>query len=35
MSIIIGVGGGRYSDGEVMPIFEKIVELCGKQNPMR
>ena len=33
MSIIIGVGGGRYSDGEVMPIFEKIVELCGKQNP--
>ena len=24
MGIIVGVGGGRYSDGEVMPIFEKI-----------
>ena len=33
MGIIIGVGGGRYSDREVMPIFEKIVEICGKQNP--
>lgn len=33
MGIIIGVGGGRYSDREVMPIFDKIVEICGKQNP--
>lgn len=33
MGVIIGIGGGRYSDGEVMPIFEKIVELCGKNNP--
>lgn len=33
MGIIIGIGGGRYSDGEVMPIFEKIVELSGKTNP--
>ena len=33
MGVIIGIGGGRYSDGEVMPIFEKIVELCGKKNP--
>ena len=33
MGVIIGIGGGRYSDEEVMPIFEKIVELCGKKNP--
>lgn len=33
MGIIIGIGGGRYSDREVMPIFEKIVALSGKQNP--
>ena len=33
MGVIIGIGGGRYSDEEVMPIFKKIVELCGKKNP--
>lgn len=33
MGVVIGIGGGRYSDEEVMPIFEKIVELCGKKNP--
>ena len=33
MGIIIGVGGGRYDDREVMPIFERIVELSGKSNP--
>ena len=33
MGVIIGIGGGRYSDGEVMPIFERIVELSGKTNP--
>lgn len=33
MGIIIGIGGGRYSDGEVMPIFQKIVALSGKTNP--
>ena len=33
MGVIIGIGGGRYSDGEVKPIFEKIVSLSGKQNP--
>ncbi len=33
MGIIIGIGGGRYSDGEVMPIFERIVQLSGKKNP--
>lgn len=33
MGVIVGIGGGRYSDGEVMPIFEKIVELSGKRNP--
>lgn len=33
MGVIVGIGGGRYSDGEVMPIFEKIVELSGKTNP--
>lgn len=33
MGVIVGIGGGRYSDGEVMPIFEKIVKLSGKTNP--
>ncbi len=33
MGVIIGIGGGRYSDGEVMPIFERIVAMSGKQNP--
>lgn len=25
MGTIIGIGGGRYSDNEVLPIFERIV----------
>lgn len=33
MGIIIGIGGGRYSDNEVLPIFEHIVSLAKKKNP--
>lgn len=33
MGIIIGIGGGRYDDREVMPIFEHIVSLSDKKNP--
>ncbi len=33
MGIVIGIGGGRYDDREVMPIFEHIVSLAGKKNP--
>ena len=33
MSCIIGIGGGRYCDREVMPIFEHIVSLSGKKHP--
>lgn len=33
MGTIIGIGGGRYSDNEVQPIFEKIVSLCPKKEP--
>ena len=33
MSCIIGIGGGRYCDREVMPIFEHIVLLSGKKHP--
>ena len=33
MGIIVGIGGGGYSDGEVLPIFEKIVSLSKKENP--
>ena len=33
MGIIVGVGGGRYSDNEVFPIFEHIVSLSEKKNP--
>ncbi len=33
MGIVIGVGGGRYSDNEVLPIFEHIVSLAKKKNP--
>ena len=33
MGILIGIGGGRYSDNEVLPIFEHIVSLSEKKNP--
>lgn len=33
MGKIVCIGGGRYDDGEVYPIAEKIVSLCGKKNP--
>lgn len=33
MGIIVGVGGGRYCDNEVLPIFERIVALSKKKNP--
>ncbi len=33
MGKIVAVGGGRYSDNEVLPIFENIVKLSGKKNP--
>lgn len=33
MGKIVAVGGGRYDDNEVLPIFEHIVSLCGKKNP--
>lgn len=33
MGKIVAVGGGRYGDNEVLPIFEHIVSLCGKKNP--
>ena len=33
MGIIVGVGGGRYCDNEVLPIFEHIVSLAKKKNP--
>lgn len=33
MGTIIGVGGGRYDDNEVLPIFEHIVSLSKKKNP--
>ncbi len=30
---VIALGGGRYDDGEVMPIFERIVSESGKEHP--
>lgn len=33
MGKIIAIGGGRYSDGEIINIFEKIVSLADKKNP--
>ncbi len=33
MGVIIGIGGGRYNDNEVLPIFEHIVSLSQKKNP--
>ena len=33
MGTIIGIGGGRYSDNEVLPIFERIVSLCPVKEP--
>ena len=35
MGTIIALGGGRYDDGEVMPIFERIVRESGKEHPHR
>ena len=33
MGKIVAIGGGRYSDGEIINIFEKIVSLAKKENP--
>ena len=33
MGKIVAIGGGRYSDGEIINIFEKIVSLADKKNP--
>lgn len=33
MGTIIALGGGCYADGEVMPIFERIVKESGAKNP--
>ncbi len=33
MGIIMGIGGGRYCDNEVLPIFEHLVSLAKKKNP--
>ncbi|MBR6772646.1 MAG: Type 1 glutamine amidotransferase-like domain-containing protein [Clostridia bacterium] len=33
MGKIVAIGGGGFDDGEMMPVFEKIVELSGKKNP--
>lgn len=33
MGIIMGIGGGRYSDNEVKPIFEHLISLSQKENP--
>lgn len=33
MSYIIGIGGGRYSDGEIVNIAEHIVSLSKKSAP--
>ncbi len=33
MGIIVGVGGGRCDDNEILPVFEHIVSLAKKKNP--
>ena len=33
MGIIVGVGGGRTDDNEILPVFEEIVKLSKKKNP--
>ena len=33
MGIIVGVGGGRTDDNEILPVFEHIVKLAKKKNP--
>ena len=33
MGKIVAIGGGRYSDDEIINIFEKIVSLADKRNP--
>ena len=33
MGIIVGVGGGRTDDNEILPIFEHTVSLSKKKKP--
>ena len=33
MGKIIALGGGVFENGEVLPIIERIYEICGKSNP--
>lgn len=33
MGFIVGIGGRRRDDDELLPIFRKIVSLSGKKNP--
>ena len=33
MGKIVALGGGVFENGEVLPIIEKIYEICGKNNP--
>lgn len=33
MGTVIALGGGCYTDGEVIPIFERIVNEAGKAHP--
>lgn len=34
MGNIVALGGGRFDDGEVFPIVQRIVELSKKRNPL-
>ena len=33
MGRVVALGGGVFENGEVLPIIEKIYEICGKSNP--
>ena len=33
MGKIVALGGGVFENGEVLPIIERIYEICGKNNP--
>ena len=33
MGTIMAIGGGRYDNGEILPLFKHLVSLAGKPEP--
>ena len=33
MGTIMAIGGGRYDNGEILPVLKHLVSLSGKEEP--